>query len=209
MRIVLFVEGHTERKAIPSFFKRWLDSKVEPRVGLKVVRFDGWPELVKDSPTKAKMYLQKEDVIAVVALLDLYGCKIYPHHLQGNAVACYDWAKNELETKVNHSRFRHFFAVYETEAWLLSNPDIFPPAIKNALPAKVQNPEEVDFDEPPSKLLDSLYRAKTGRSYKKVTYGKDLFDKLDPHIAYSKCPRLKELLDELLKIARGAAHEER
>jgi len=43
-----------------------------------------------------------------------------------------------------------------------------------------------------------------GRSYKKVTYGKELFDQLSPEIAVQKCPRLKEMLDEMLKLAKTA-----
>jgi len=78
MKFILFVEGHTENKAIPSFLKQWLDPKLSKPVGIKSVRFEGWPELVKDSPTKANLYLSQDSVIAVIALLDLYGPTIYP-----------------------------------------------------------------------------------------------------------------------------------
>ena len=44
MKFVFFVEGHTEKKALPTFLKRWLDDRVQPRVGIKSVRFDGWAE---------------------------------------------------------------------------------------------------------------------------------------------------------------------
>ena len=78
MKFVLFVEGHTEQKAVPSFLKRWLDPKLHQPVGIKSVRFDGWAELVKDVETKAHMHLKSPDVIAVVSLLDLYGPTFYP-----------------------------------------------------------------------------------------------------------------------------------
>ena len=42
MKFVLFVEGHTEKAALPAFLKRWLDPQLEQRVGLKPVRFEGW-----------------------------------------------------------------------------------------------------------------------------------------------------------------------
>ncbi len=60
MKFVLFVEGHTEQKVLPNFFRRWLDPKLNRRIGLQAVRFDGWPELVRDSPTKARMYLRQK-----------------------------------------------------------------------------------------------------------------------------------------------------
>lgn len=42
MKFVLFVEGHTEKLAVPSFLKRWLDKKLKQPVGIKIVRFEGW-----------------------------------------------------------------------------------------------------------------------------------------------------------------------
>ena len=37
------------------------------------------------------------------------------------------------------------FAVHETEAWLYSNPDLFPKPVKDALPAGAKKPEENQF----------------------------------------------------------------
>lgn len=203
MKFVLFVEGDTERKALPAFLKRWLDRKLADPVGIKVVKFEGWSELVRDTPTKLCLYLGKSDVIAVIALLDLYGPTIYPSD-KITATDRYDWAKRELEAKVkNHPRFRQFFAVHETEAWLLSDPQVFPTEVGQGLVAKSRYPETVNFNEPPSKLLQRLYYDRTRRNYKKVTHGQELFGKLDPEIAYSKCPHLKELLDEMLALASG------
>ena len=102
---------------------------------------------------------------------------------------------------MNHAKFRQFFAVHETGAWLLSDPNLFPAEIKKKFPGKIQHPEEINFDEPPAKLLGRLYQEKIKSTYKKTTDGYDLFDKLDPNLAYNKCPRLKELLDEMLKLA--------
>ncbi len=203
MNLVLFVEGDTEKKTLAGFFKRWLDPRLDRRVGLKVVKCGGWADLIKESPKKAKIYLEEKDIIAVFALLDLYGPTIYPGALRGVSER-YKWAKSHLEGKVDDVRFRQHFAVHETEAWLFSNPALFPNAVKNALPAGAEKPEEINFDQPPSKLLEKLYKEKTGRGYKKVAHGKDLFDRLDPEAAYGKCPYLKRLLDDMLKISREA-----
>jgi len=59
MKFVLFVEGYTEQKVLPNFFRRWPDTRLKRRVGLQTVRFDGWPELIRDSGTKAGMYLRQ------------------------------------------------------------------------------------------------------------------------------------------------------
>ena len=203
MKFVLFVEGYTEKEALSDFLKRWLDSRLPNPVGIKVVRFNGWAELIKDTPTKAGMFLTKEDsdVVAVVALLDLYGPQIYPANKK-TADDRYMWAKQHLEQKAGHKKFRQFFGVHETEAWLLSDPSIFPAAVARAFPKSVASPEKVDFNLPPAKLLEKHYKEKTGRGYKKVVHGKKLFDKLDPEKVYAKCPRFKELMDEMLRLAQ-------
>ncbi|AUX46272.1 uncharacterized protein SOCE26_077770 [Sorangium cellulosum] len=41
MKIVLFVEGHTE-KALPELLKRWLDPRLPQPIGIKIARFEGW-----------------------------------------------------------------------------------------------------------------------------------------------------------------------
>ncbi len=204
MRFILFVEGYTENKSLPKFLKKWLDPKLDNPVGIRTIRFEGWPELVKDAPLKTKMHLNgpaKDDIIAVISLLDLYGPTFYPNHIEKYDER-YVWGKKYIEDKVNHTRFFQFFAVHEIEAWLLSQPDIFPLKVKNAFPQKIQNPELVNFNEPPAKLLERLYPLHVKRSYKKVVNGKELFDKLDPNIAYHKCPKLKELMDKMLELAQ-------
>ncbi|MDD5035163.1 MAG: DUF4276 family protein [Methylococcaceae bacterium] len=206
MKFVLFVEGYTEKEALSKFLKRWLEPRLSQAVGIETVRFEGWSKLIKDAPQKARMYLQgskNDDIIAVISLLDLYGPTIYPKHLT-TADERYDWAKKDIEQKVGQERFFHFFAVHEIEAWLLSDPRLFPSEIQKAFPAKISSPETVNFDEPPAKLLERLYPLYTGRKYKKVTHGKELFGKLDPNLAYGKCPKLKLLLDTMLELAQQA-----
>ncbi len=206
MKFVLLVEGYTEQKAIPGFLKRWLDVRLSQRVGIQVVRFEGWPELIRELPDRTQMYLESPkaaEIIAVIALLDLYGPSIYPNHLE-SADQRLLWATKELESRVGHQRFKLFFAVHEAEAWLLSNAELFPTAIKKALPARILYPETVNFDEPPARLLDRLYRDKLQRKYKKVTDGKELFDQLDPQIVYQKCPYFRQMMDTMLQLARNA-----
>ena len=200
------MEGYTENKAIPSFLKRWLDPQLSKPVGIKSVRFEGWPELVKDSPTKANLYLSQDSVIAVIALLDLYGPTIYPSD-KNTATERYTWAKQYLEEKVGQGRFSQFFAVHEVEAWLFSDPSIFPNSIKPSIQKISKSPEDINNTMPPAKRLNKIYSRQIKRSYKKIVYGKDLFAKLDPSVAYKKCPRLKELLDVMLKLAKDAPEE--
>jgi hypothetical protein len=114
------------------------------------------------------------------------------------------WATRRFESAVGHEGFRMFFAVHEIEACLLSDPRVFPREVASALLAGGGRPEAVDFERPPAKLLDELYRTKLKTRYKKVTYGPSLFGKLDPEVAYGRCPNLKRMLDTMLELARRA-----
>lgn len=206
MKFILFVEGHTEKKSLPQFIKKWLDPQLVKPVGIKTVRFEGWQELIKDAPLKASMHLNgngKSEIIAVISLLDLYGPTFYPSHIIGSEER-YDWAKKDIENKVNHPKFFQFFAVHEVEAWLLSDPTIFPHEVAKSFPkGKIQSPETINFDEPPAKLLDRLYKDQLKRNYKKVVNGQELFSKLNPDQAYKRCPKLKLLLDKMLELAKS------
>jgi hypothetical protein len=206
VRFVLLVEGQTERDSAAAFLKRWLDPQLRQPVGIQPVSFDGYGDLVRKMARKAKMHLEgprKNEIVGVIGLLDLYGPNFYPLD-KTTADERYAWGKERFENEVGLEKFRFFFAVHEFEAWLLSQPDIFPRQIKNALRGKIDYPERVNFVEPPAKLLDRVYKQQANHSYKKTTYGKQLFAKLEPAIAVEKCPYLKALLEEMLDLAKQA-----
>ena len=142
-------------------------------------------------------------MVGAIGLLDLYGPTFYPQDRK-DASERYAWAKRHLEEKVGHPRFRQHFAVHETEAWLLADPEILPREVRTALPGRCSRPEEVNFEEPPGKLLMRLYRAKLGTKYKKVIDGADLFQSLQPDLAAQKCPYLRTLLDDMLHLAKSS-----
>jgi hypothetical protein len=206
VKIVLFVEGHTEKKALPAFLRRWLDSRLPTRVGVKSVRFEGWSEYVDDIAKKVNLNLTGragEDVVGAIGLLDLYGPTFYPNGAT-SVHERYQWAKVWLEKKVGNARFRQHFAVHETQAWLLADRSIFPAEVRSALSARSQQPETINFNEPPASLLGRIYQDTLGRGYRKVTDGANLFADLDPATAAGKCPYLAGLLADLLAMAQEA-----
>lgn len=205
-KFVLFVEGHTEKQTLAAFLKRWLDPRLDEPVGIEVVRFEGWSDLVRDAKKKADLYLaskQANDIIAVVGLIDLYGPTLYPEDVTG-VRARYDWLKRHMEEKVGSPRYKQFFAVHETEAWLLAGLGDFPPEVRRALEKKAAHPERVNFHTPPAKLLEAVFTKELKRDYKKVTEARIRFPKLDPEVAAAKCPLLNEMLEALLTMAQEA-----
>lgn len=206
MKFILMVEGRTERDSAAAFLKRWLDPQLRQPVGIQPVPFEGYADLVRKMATRARMHLEgprQSEVIGVIGLLDLYGPRFYPPD-KATSDERFAWGKEHFEKQVNLEKFRLFFAVHEFEAWLLSQPDVFSREIRSALPRKIDQPERVNFDEPPAKLLDRVYKQQTKRNYKKTTYGHQLFAKLDPDTAVAKCPYLKAMLEEMLTMAKSA-----
>ena len=203
MKFILVAEGHTEEQ-LPAFIKRWLDPRLASRVGIHLVRLPGWGAVEDGIADRARAYLEgpsADEIVAVVGLLDLYGPDFYPDHTR-NAQERYDWAARYFEQRVNHPRFRMFFAVHEIEAWILSQPENLPHRVAERVPDRP--PETINFGEPPSKLLDRLYHASHGKGYVKPADGRRLFAKLDPSIAASKCPHLDAMLQEMLSMAKAA-----
>lgn len=206
MRFLLFVEGSTEQ-ALPHFLKRWLDPRLPTPVGIHVSRFEGLSDYYNGIKRRVEFSLAGKagaEVIAAIGILDLYGPTFYPPDKK-TADERYAWGKKHLERRVGHPRFRQHFAVHETEAWLLAQPEVFPQEVKKALPRGTSRPETVNFDNPPARLLARLYRERLGRNYRKVTDGAYLFQSLSPDRAYEKCPALSALFDDMLELARQAA----
>lgn len=202
MQIVLFVEGETERRGVHEFIKRWLDPQTPKKVRIKPIKFDGCGDYMKRAGRKAEFHLGEEDVIAVFGLLDLYGLQgiEYPNNYSLDQKV--EFARKEVYKKIPkelHGRFHQHFAVHELEAWLLSDRKLFS---EIDLPAnKCEKPEEVDFDEPPAKLLNKLYLKASHKTYgyRKVVHGTALLKRLDPEKVIAKCPRFDALVNDMLQ----------
>jgi hypothetical protein len=207
-RIVLFVEGDTERgdarrKTLPSFLHRWLDPQLPKgsRVGITAVKFQGVSNYLDDLAQKLALYLDEGRSNSVFGLVDLYGLPTNRIDLSSHA-AVRDEVQaarkfiRSLVPQFYQNRFRQHFAVHEVEAWLLAYPEHWPPKVRAQISKRL--PEQVNFDEPPARFLKRL----VGGRYKKKTHAMNLFPKIDPQIAIDKCPFLQLFAQDLLQVAR-------
>lgn len=124
MKFILLVEGDTEHRVLPPFLRRCFEPLgFTNSIGFSAVNMGGWSNLHKDIAKKAHTYLtgplQHPSIIAVVSLLDLYGPDFYPAN-KTTIPERVSWARHRIEAEVGHEKFRHFCAVHELEAWLLS-----------------------------------------------------------------------------------------
>lgn len=207
MKFILFVEGATEKKGAVRLIGKWLNSRLQPAaVGIKPIDLKGSGNFFKEIPRKARLHLEGPDcdkIVAVIGLLDLYGAGFIPENL-ASAQEKYRWGKERIEKDVNHEKFRMFFAVHEVEAWILSRPDLLPFSVRGSIAQRLTKPEEVDFDEPPAKLLKRLYLQEKKGKYKKTVDGEQLFSKLDPEAVFDQCPYFKGMMEEMLTLAQKA-----
>jgi hypothetical protein len=67
MKFILFVEGKTEKQAVPEFLKQWLDPQLKQPVGIRAVRFEGWAELLRETPTKARLLTAQPKMTSLVS----------------------------------------------------------------------------------------------------------------------------------------------
>ena len=96
---------------------------------------------------------KQTEILAVIGLMDLYGPRFYPGHLS-TADERHQWAKEHFEKQVGLDRFRMFFAVHEFEAWLSSQPDIFPRDIQNLMRGKFGPAREDQFRSTTSQAVE-------------------------------------------------------
>lgn len=207
MKFILFVEGATEKRGAVQLIGKYLSSKLEPvSVGIKPIDLKGSGNFFKEISRKARLHLKGPDgerIIAAIGLLDLYGAGFIPEDLP-SCQERYRWGKDKIEGMVSHRKFRMFFAVHEVEAWILSQPSVLPFSLGRSAEQSFAKPEDVDFDEPPAKLLKKLYAQARKGGYKKTVDGEQLFSKLDPEAVFDKCPYFRAMIEEMLTLARNA-----
>ena len=199
---MLFVEGHSEFQAISQFVGNWLEKNLPsgPRVGVIPVNLKGVGNYQREIGAKVERTLEGNRAQFAFGLVDLYGlddvidlskCVTVEDKITAS--------RNHFEKKIPpnyRKRFRQHFAIHELEAWLLAYPNEWPEVIREQL-RKIKKPEKVNFQEPPAKLLKRLLK----RRYRKTVFASKIFPRVDPNVAYQKCPNLRAMLDEILEVA--------
>jgi hypothetical protein len=200
MRFVFIVEGKTEMVSLQQFFERFLLGR-----GISGIRVDfrnrkTASAVFREAPQFACDLIgapDSADIVAVYSLMDLFNAGIFPRKGMNVEERC-DWATSDMHARYSDPRYRHFFAVFETEAWLLSDPDCFTDAMRNDLKSLKARPETVNDISGPADRIGDSYLKRHNRKYIKPEQGRTFFQKLDPEKAYQSCPTLRLLLDDML-----------
>ncbi len=198
VNIVILIEGQTEVQFIEQHVKHFLENRIRghmPRI--RTVKCGG-PLPKQYELKKAVERLlsnQKKPVDAVVALTDVY-TGITPHPFQDGE----DARRKMNEWTGNNPNFHPHAAQYEIEAWLIPYRDRIQKISGCQDPPPGRSPEEIDHDNPPSHLLERVFK-KGGSQYKKTLHPVRILDNQDLMKSVKECPHLKNFLNTLLTLS--------
>jgi len=203
-RIVLLCEGDTEELAVRNFIARQWQSDGFGSIGLHTVNLNSKHQ---DGPTKAALYLDEPEVLAVFTLVDLQGMNRvdHSHHdsLETKVTRVRDWFRARLE----HSRANDFFphiCVHETEAWVLAEGAALANRLDDAGIGPDPGAETKNFQHPPKRRINDLFMSHKGDRYQKIRDGRPLFAALQFDPIYRTCKYFRTFYDDLTRVGTNA-----
>ena len=199
----MLCEGRTEELAVEHFIARQWKADGFGAVGLGHRNLKG--NFNKVGPF-GRNSLDRRDVLAVFTLVDLYKMNRVIQPSDDELDAKVDRVRSWLRTQVRgHRRAQDFFthvSVHEVEAWILAEGE--------ALSRRLQDPsirpdpqaELKDFQKPPKKRMDELFRRKKKIRYRETLDGQPLFVKMEFQPVYDSCPYFRKFYDDLKAAVR-------
>ncbi len=197
MKIAFIVEGESEKLFLSSI-RGFLQARCEPG---KLPRLVARP-LNSNVPPRSQLLklIRKEfndSVDFVIVLTDVKGRNQYKD--ANDAIQQIETSLKGLP-QLNKQVFVHA-AQYEIEAWLIP----FWPRIQSIFRSTAKkpriNPEQINHDKPPSKLLSEVARTSRSRKYSKTLHLETILKDQDLAIAANECPGLKALLNRILELS--------
>ena len=194
MRIVLMVEGKTEKVFVPvlrEFLQAHLAGRM-PRLVTDV--YDG--RIPKEGKLKGKIRLllndRRQPADAVIALTDVYtGTDDFSDAADAKA-KMRGWVGDE-------PRFFPHAAQHDFEAWLLPYWDTIKRLSGTNRPPIQGPPEQVNHNQPPAHRLKEIFRlGAKGRDYVKTRDAGRILRGQDLMVSIHACPELKALVNTIL-----------
>lgn len=211
--IIILCEGTTEKIAVDSFFKNLLKKEDLGTIKLRAINLKG--KTKKDIPKKTQRYYldEKPRPIAVFTLIDLYGFNIKygtKDSLGEKVDRVTKWLRDEVKKRakgIPENFFHPHVSVHEIEAWFFAEGK----ALKERLGASIKpdpKAEEKNFDNPPKKRINRLFRENIGKSYREKLDASSLFKNLNHNTLHNNCFYYRKFYDDLVNTA-GSFDEHR
>jgi hypothetical protein len=196
MRIVILVEGKTEKAFMPSL-REFLSQRLSGRMPkLNPHVYDG--RIPKEQKLRriVENYLD-EKADAVIALTDVYtGTSDFSDAAD---------AKAKMRQWVgDNAKFYPHAAQYDFEAWLLPFWTTIQRLAKHNQNAPAGPPETINHTKPPAYWIKEIFeRGKSRDSYVKPRDAKRILVENDLLVSANACPELKAFLNTILALCGG------
>lgn len=203
-RIVILCEGETEEIAVKHFISRQWEVDGLRTVGLHPINLASKLEDVFDYVPR---YRRDPQVIAVFALIDLYGMNRVQHRAHDELADKISRVKTWLRKNYGDDLMSFFYphvAVHEVEAWLLAEGKCLAKRLKDLNIQPDPNAETKNFIDYPSKHIDSLFKSRRGDGYHKTNDGSPLFKCLQFEPVYDTCQYFREFYNQLKSVGQSA-----
>jgi len=201
-RIVILCEGDTEVIAVKNFLGPQLDRDGLKSVGLQPINLKA---KFGDISIKTVGSTKDARVVAVFTLIDLYGLGGPPYPKAASVAQKHSIARDWLQGQVpllDAGFFHPHFAVHDIEAWLLAEGTALSSRLQHKLKPEPKA-ESIDFDQPPSKRVNTLFLQHRKHAYRKKLDAPTLFKQVSFEAVYTTCPYFKVFYDDLANVARG------
>jgi hypothetical protein len=196
MKIVILVEGETERVFIP-VLRAFLQERLTKMPKLSCRPYHG--RIPKDDKLKRiveKLLKGKKPANAVIALTDVYTGT-------DDFIDAAD-AKQKMRNWVdNHPDFYPHTAQHDFEAWLLPFWSANHKLAGHNKQAPGKDPEKVNHNKAPAKHIEEIFRLGKRRHYNKPRDAKAILEGKDLMISVNACPELKAFLNTILRLCGG------
>ncbi len=202
-RIVVLCEGDTEELAVKHFILRQWRTDGFHTGGIQTINLSGKLQHV---PLKAQLLLEEPEVLAVFTLVDLAGMHQVRHSSDDNLDAKVRRVKEWLGHQLDHPRKNDFFphvCVHEIEAWILAEGISLGKRLGDPHIKPDPQAENKNFQNPPSKRLNTLFINKHKTRYLKIQDGRPLFANMDFDTVYGSCRYFREFYDNLKRRIAG------
>jgi hypothetical protein len=200
--IVLLCEGETETLATELFLRRQFEADGLKSIALQPINLKG---KLGDIGDFTRRYRSDTRVAAVFTLVDLYGLPV-PNiatvaSLEDKVSAARAWLREQVREDADF--FHPHVSVHELEAWFLAEGQALSKRLEHPKLRPDRQAERKNFDNPPNKRVDALFRQHLKHEYRKIIDGKPLLSELSHDAVIETCEFSRALYDDLVAVARG------
>lgn len=203
-RIVLLCEGETETLATQRFLRPQFEVDGLKPIALHPINLKGKLGDIGDYTLR---YRTDRRVAAVFTMIDLYGMKLPTFSpgtsLENKVSTARAWLREQIRD-VDPDFFHPHVCVHELEAWFLAEGKALGKRLKHPKLRPDRQSERKNFENPPTKRVNELFRKHLKHEYRKIADGGPLLSELSHDAVIEACEYYREFYEDLTAVARGA-----